>query len=100
MFYTYILRSEKDSSRYVGSTQNLKLRIEKHNDGEVIYSAKKRPWKLIWYWALLTKNKAIDFEMYLNKVPDLHLLENICYKSREHIGINLRQLGGRFLISR
>ena len=30
MYYTYILRSEKDNKNYVGYTKNLKLRFEEH----------------------------------------------------------------------
>lgn len=67
MHYVYILRSLKDDSLYAGSTHDLKSRIEKHNKGEVTYSAKKRPWKLVWYCAFLAKKQAIEFEMYLKQ---------------------------------
>jgi putative endonuclease len=67
MHYTYILQSQKDSSYYTGSTSDLKSRLEKHNDGEVTYSAKKRPWKLAWYCAFPTKKLAVDFELYLKQ---------------------------------
>jgi predicted GIY-YIG superfamily endonuclease len=67
MHYVYILRSLKDVSYYVGSTQDLKKRIIKHNNGEVTYSAKKKPWKLVWYCAFPTKKQAVDFEMYLKQ---------------------------------
>jgi predicted GIY-YIG superfamily endonuclease len=67
MYYTYILQNLKDSSYYTGSTHDLKSRIVKHNNGEVTYTAKKRPWKLIWYCAFPTKNQAVDFEMYLKQ---------------------------------
>jgi predicted GIY-YIG superfamily endonuclease len=67
MYYTYILQNLKDSSYYTGSTRDLKSRIVKHNNGEVTYTAKKRPWKLIWYCAFPTKNQAVDFEMYLKQ---------------------------------
>ncbi|PIR57640.1 MAG: hypothetical protein COU71_03055 [Parcubacteria group bacterium CG10_big_fil_rev_8_21_14_0_10_38_31] len=30
MFYTYILRSEKDGGLYIGSTNNLKKQLEEH----------------------------------------------------------------------
>ena len=67
MHYVYILRSLKDVSYYVGSTQDLKKRIIKHNNGEVTYSAKKKPWKLVWYCAFPTKKQAVEFEMYLKQ---------------------------------
>lgn len=70
MYYTYILQSLKDNSHYVGSTHDLKSRIVKHSNGEMTYTAKKRPWKLVWYCAFLTKKQAVDFEMYLKQGSD------------------------------
>jgi putative endonuclease len=67
MYYTYILQSLKGKSYYVGSTQDLKSRVVKHNNGEVTYSAKKRPWKLVRYCAFHTKKHAVDFELYLKQ---------------------------------
>jgi len=67
MHYVYILKSLKDGSNYVGSTHDLKSRVIKHNNGEVTYSAKKLPWKLLWYCAFITKKQAVDFEMYLKQ---------------------------------
>ncbi len=65
MYYCYILKSLKDGSFYTGSTKNLKSRLEKHNRKEVTYSSTKAPFKLAWYSVFSTKNKAIEFEMYL-----------------------------------
>jgi putative endonuclease len=65
MHYCYILNSLKDSSYYIGSTQDLKKRVEKHNRKEVTYSSTKAPFKIVWYSSFLTKEKAVNFEMYL-----------------------------------
>ncbi|MFA6405102.1 MAG: GIY-YIG nuclease family protein [Candidatus Paceibacterota bacterium] len=65
MYYCYILKSQKDDSYYIGSTQNLKKRIEKHNRKEVRYSSSKAPFVVAWYAAFSSKNKALNFEMYL-----------------------------------
>jgi predicted GIY-YIG superfamily endonuclease len=67
MYYVYILQSIINGSYYTGSTKDLKSRVIKHNNGEVTYSAKKRPWKLVWYCAFPTKHQAIAFEMYLKQ---------------------------------
>ena len=34
-YYTYILKSEKDGKNYAGYTQDLNLRFEQHQNGEV-----------------------------------------------------------------
>ncbi len=65
MFYVYILQSEKDKSRYIGVTSDLKRRIGEHNSGNAKYSSTKLPYKLVWYCAFLDKAKAYDFEKYL-----------------------------------
>ena len=65
MNYVYILKSEKDKSLYVGSTENIKNRIKEHNNGESVYSKSKLPYKLIWFCAFSNKTKALVFEKYL-----------------------------------
>jgi len=46
--YLYILESLKDKTYYVGSTGNLKDRVERHNQGRVSYTKPRRPWKLVY----------------------------------------------------
>ena len=57
--------SKKDGSRYIGITQDLKRRIDEHNNGGAKYSSSKRPYKLIWYSVFASKEKAYKFERYL-----------------------------------
>jgi len=47
-FSVYILKSLKDGSYYVGSTNNLKDRLKRHNEGRVSYTKSRRPWKLVY----------------------------------------------------
>lgn len=54
-----------DGSLYKGSTSNIKERLKAHNEGSAQYSSSKRPYKLVWYCAFPTKEKAITFEQYL-----------------------------------
>lgn len=66
MHYVYIIRSEAVSKQtYVGFTSNLKLRIERHNEGTTRHTAKYRPWTLEFYAAFPSKDKALAFEAYL-----------------------------------
>lgn len=66
MFYAYILRSISDpSQRYIGSTQDLRARLAKHNKGDVPHTVKYRPWKVETYIAFETIEKAAAFERYL-----------------------------------
>jgi len=63
-FYTYVLRSKKDNSLYIGFTNDLKKRFEEHNKGYVKVTKAKRPWILVYYEACLSKAKAKKREKY------------------------------------
>jgi len=65
MYYVYILQSKLDNKRYIGVTENLKRRFQEHNNGKAKYSSSKRPFRIIWYSAFISKEKAYDFERYL-----------------------------------
>ena len=66
MFYVYVLQSIGDPERfYIGITEDLRTRIKKHNAGEVLHTAKFRPWTLKNYFAFADRKKAYAFEKYL-----------------------------------
>jgi putative endonuclease len=65
MHFVYILLSKKDQSHYYGLTRDLRSRLSSHNAGQVAYTAKHRPWKLIWFGAFISEQKAFAFEKYL-----------------------------------
>ena len=66
MYYVYLLRSLKNPSRtYIGYTTDLNQRLETHNSGNSIHTAKSRPWELVTCICFVDKTKAADFEKYL-----------------------------------
>ena len=48
-YFVYILQSLKDKTYYIGSTQDLNSRIERHNQGRVSYTKPRCPWKLVYF---------------------------------------------------
>ena len=58
MFYVYILKSLKDDNLYIGSTNDLKRRMEEHNSGKVFSTKIRRPFKLVYYEAYLSEQEA------------------------------------------
>ena len=52
---------------YVGYTNNLKLRIEKHNSNKGAKSTKGYKWLLIYSKKFKTKSEAMSFEYKLKK---------------------------------
>ncbi len=64
MYFTYVLKSNKDSKLYIGFTNNLKRRLSEHSDGKILSTELRKPLKLIYFEACLNKNKAIQREKY------------------------------------
>ena len=59
MFYTYVLKSEKDKRLYIGFSSNLKKRLDEHQKGLVSVTKNRRPLELVYYEACKTEEKAI-----------------------------------------
>jgi len=64
-YYTYVLKSLKDGKLYTGWTDDLKSRLEKHNKGLVESTKTRLPFKLVYFEACLTREKAIKREKSL-----------------------------------
>ena len=62
--YTYILENKK-GYQYVGLTDDLNDRLERHNRGEIPSTAKYKPWKIVNFNAFPTRKQAAHFEKYL-----------------------------------
>ena len=66
MYYVYLIQSINfPATHYVGYTTNLKQRLETHNSGGSIHTAKDRPWRLVMYLGFVDRVRAKEFEDYL-----------------------------------
>ena len=64
-YYVYLLQSLKNDSFYIGYTSDLKRRFKEHNDGKSLATKPFRPYKLVFYEALLNEVDAQNREKYL-----------------------------------
>lgn len=64
MYYVYILRCF-DKRTYIGSTNDLKDRIKRHQSGYIPATKNRLPIKLIAYFAFNNETTARNFEQYL-----------------------------------
>jgi putative endonuclease len=79
MYYVYILKSEKDKNLYTGYTSDLRKRFLEHESGEVKSTRHRRPLKLIYYEACISKEDAIRREKYLKTAWGKRYIKNrIC----------------------
>ena len=67
MFFVYVLRSKKDRSFYIGFAQDLKARMEKHNQGLVQSTKNIRPMELMYCEVYKSKKDALIREKRLNQ---------------------------------
>jgi predicted GIY-YIG superfamily endonuclease len=66
MKYVYILESvETPEHHYVGVTDDLRSRLQKHNAGEVSHTSKYAPWAIKTYVVFTDEKRAMAFEKYL-----------------------------------
>jgi putative endonuclease len=65
MTYAYVLLSDQDGRFYIGSTGDLRARLQKHNSGAVRSTSSRRPLRLIYYEGCLSIDDARRRERYL-----------------------------------
>jgi len=66
MHYVYILESVSVADKhYVGVTSDLRARLTKHNNGDVLHTSKFLPWRIKTYVAFSDAEQAFAFERYL-----------------------------------
>ncbi len=65
MFYTYVLKSARNGRRYLGSTDDLKRRVDEHNRGiGGQYTKNNRPFVLVYYEAYISYDLARQAERF------------------------------------
>ncbi len=82
MFYVYVLYSPQFDRIYIGQTDNIGNRLERHNSGKVKSTNAYMPWELVHYEKFATRSEAMKREKELKS-----------HKGRDYIRKNL--LNGR-----
>ena len=66
--YLYILYSESSDSYYIGVTNDLDERLQRHNAGYVKSTKSKRPWIRIYFKEYDSKTEAMNRERKLKNL--------------------------------
>ncbi len=64
MWYVYVLKSLSDGKLYVGSTNDLKRRLQEHSDGRSKATKSRLPFELEAYVAVKDEAMARNLEKY------------------------------------
>jgi putative endonuclease len=62
MFWVYRIQSQKNRHYYVGQSDNLQERLDKHNRGEVQSTKSGKPWELKYVEVFKTRSEAVRRE--------------------------------------
>ena len=81
-YFVYIIESLKDGSYYVGSTQNLTERMERHNQGRSTYTKSKKPWKLVYTEEHPDRSSATKREIEVKSKKSKEFIEHLVKASR------------------
>ena len=64
---TYLIKSEKDRSYYVGISEDPKKRLREHNGGKVKTTTHKKPYQLVYFKEHNDYEEARRHEKWLKK---------------------------------
>ena len=86
MYYVYVLLSIKDGKFYIGQTNNLRSRVERHHFGYVKSTKHRRPIKFIYYREFKTRSEAMRYEKYLKSGAGHNFLKEKLVDTDRHTG--------------
>ncbi len=76
-YHIYILYSENLNRYYIGSTGDLKARLEKHSQSKKGFTSKAKDWKLCYKEQFEFKTEALKRELQLKKWKSRKMLEQL-----------------------
>jgi putative endonuclease len=76
-YFTYILQSNKTSKYYVGSCENVQVRLERHNAGATPSTKAGRPWTVVYFETFETKSEALARERQIKAMKSRLYIENL-----------------------
>jgi putative endonuclease len=84
--------TQEATSHGIGQTQNLEMRLVKHNRGLSSYTRSYKPWNLVWYKQFDTRSEAFKLEQELKKIKSRlgiikFITENPCVEGSENLQI-------------
>ena len=88
----YIIQSIKNNRYYIGSTENITLRLLAHNQGKVVATKYMKPWKLKFFMPYPTIKSAKQIEYKLKRLKRKDIIDGIIKKQKSE-SIILLMLG-------
>ena len=75
MYYVYFLKSTVNADLYIGSCEDMKKRLKRHNDGLVRSTKANRPWRLMGNEEYDSRSEAVRRERFLKTGQQKEILK-------------------------
>ena len=75
MFYLYIIQSEKTGKYYIGSCEDINIRLNRHNHGATPSTKPGIAWKLVYKEEYSTRTEALKREREIKKKKSRKYIE-------------------------
>jgi putative endonuclease len=85
MFYTYILYSSSFDRFYIGQTNDIVKRIERHNNGYVNSSKAYKPWGIVFFKRFDTRAESMNYETFLKSKKSKDFISNLIKDFNENL---------------
>jgi len=95
MYYCYIIYSESRDSYYIGACQDIKKRLEDHNNSRTPSTKSGKPWVLKWHKEFETRSEALAEERRLKQKKSRKYLEFLISSAEQSVPTRRRE-GHRF----
>jgi putative endonuclease len=82
-YFVYIIKSQKDGSYYMGHTQDLDSRLQRHNQGRVKYTESRRPWELAYIEKYSDRSSAMVREEEIKERKSKEFIDSLVRTSRQ-----------------
>jgi putative endonuclease len=80
MWFVYILYSAKIDRYYIGTTEDLQWRLERHNNGWGKYTKRGIPWTIVYFEQFKNKSDALKREREIKNKKSRKYIEDIIKK--------------------
>ncbi|HOJ17486.1 MAG: GIY-YIG nuclease family protein [Ignavibacteriales bacterium] len=77
MFYTYVIYSISVDKYYVGHTENLEMRIFRHNSGTTRFTSQANDWEIVYFEEFSSKSDAMKRENEIKRKKSRSYIESL-----------------------
>jgi len=82
-YLTYILFSPSCQRFYIGQTQDIQKRLDRHNKGQVKSTKTCRPWELVHFESFPSRSEAFKLEQKLKSFKSQSYLQQWIHNKKE-----------------